>query len=226
MMYFYPRYIHSYSSHHGIIYSNSSQLLTKNNLLLPLVNETDLEGLAHILLRNNDSASIISNAVDHGKSPDLGSVPSNGVVHGVVLDETLSIRSPLLLKPILLQEIIQRLPLSTAVRQPSRLSHQATKNMVLVWSIRPIQDTLLRGSLDSAGGGLVDVDVGDTGFVDVLLDGEGDGGKVDGFALEPADALEGEDSVGWVGEGLGLVVLLAGACVWKGGREGRERAMM
>ena len=76
--------------------------------------------------------------------------------------------------------------------------------MVLVWSISPIQDTLLRGALDSTGGGLVDVDVGDARFVDVLLDGEGDGGQVDGFALEPADALEGENSVGRVGEGLGL----------------------
>lgn len=76
--------------------------------------------------------------------------------------------------------------------------------MVLVWSISPIQDTLLRGALDSTGGRLVDVDVGDAGFVNVLLDGEGDGGEVDGFALEPADALEGEDGVGWIGEGLGL----------------------
>lgn len=93
--------------------------------------------------------------------------------------------------------------------------------MVVVWSISPVQDSLFGGSLDSASGGLVDVDVGDAGFVDVLLDGEGDGGEVDGFALEPADALEGEDGVGWVGEGLGLEVLLAGAS--HGRVEGRER---
>lgn len=153
------------------------------NLLVLLVDKTDLEGLAHILLRNNNTSRVISNTVDHSKSPNLSSVPSDGVVHGVVLDKVLAIRPPLLLKPILLQKIIQRIPLRARVRQPSALAHQATKNVVLVWSISPIQDTLLSGSLDSAGGGLVDVDVGDAGFVDVLLDGEGDGGEADGFAL-------------------------------------------
>lgn len=82
--------------------------------------------------------------------------------------------------------------------------------MVLVWSFSPIQDTLLRGSLDASGGRLVDVDVGDAGFVDVLLDGEGDGSEADCFALEPADALEGKDGVGWVRKGLGLGKELTG----------------
>jgi hypothetical protein len=38
----------------------------------------------------------------------------------------------------------------------------------------------------------------------VGLDGEGHGGEADGLALEPAEALEGEDWVGVVGDGLGL----------------------
>lgn len=75
--------------------------------------------------------------------------------------------------------------------------------MILVWSVSPVQDALLTGTLDASRGGLVDVDVHDA-IGGVFLDVEGNGSHADGLALEPANALEGEDVVVWVGEGLVL----------------------
>lgn len=63
--------------------------------------------------------------------------------------------------------------------------------MILVFSHSPIQGSQFGCSLDSTGGGLLDVDVDDAVVADVLFCVEGDGGEGDGFAGPPADALEG-----------------------------------
>jgi len=49
---------------------------------------------------------------------------------------------------------------------------------------------------------LVDIDVRSAFVVKILFDVQGYGRPGDGAALKPADALEGEDCVGVVGEGL------------------------
>lgn len=74
------------------------------------------------------------------------------------------------------------------------------------------------GSGLETGGGLLDVDVGEelgggvgrAGGCGVLVDVECDGGGADGSAEEPGDALDGEDGVDGIGEGLVLEVKLGG----------------
>ncbi len=74
----------------------------------------------------------------------------------------------------------------------------------------PVQDAVLVGGADAAGGDLGDVDVdgrvggGGGGVRGVLADGQGDGGEGDGFAEEPGEALEGEEGVDGIGEGVVL----------------------
>ncbi len=76
--------------------------------------------------------------------------------------------------------------------------------MVLVLADLPIELAVLGGTLDAAGGRLLNVDVDVAAVVGVLLDVESDGGEANGFARPPANALQGEDGVGVVGEGLVL----------------------
>lgn len=68
----------------------------------------------------------------------------------------------------------------------------------------PVELSKLCCALDATGCGLLDVDVGVSFFVEVLLDVQIDSCEADGFALPPADALEGEDRISVVGEGLVL----------------------
>lgn len=67
--------------------------------------------------------------------------------------------------------------------------------------VLPVQRPQLGGAFYAARHDLVKVDVGDGGVVcvGILLQVLGDGGHADGFAGEPADALEGEDGVGVAG---------------------------
>ena len=76
--------------------------------------------------------------------------------------------------------------------------------MVIVLSELPVELPQLRRAFDAPSRGLLDVDVREAFVVGVLLDVEVDICEADGFALEPADALEGEDGVGVVGERLVL----------------------
>ena len=104
--------------------------------------------------------------------------------------------------------------------------------LVLVLAPGVVEGALLRRAADAAGGYLGDVDVGEFvgGVIEVLGDGEGDGGVGDGFAEEPGHALlvavlegglvavEGveddyhlEDAVVVVGEGF----VLTGCQFWR-----------
>ena len=76
--------------------------------------------------------------------------------------------------------------------------------MVLMLSELPGQFSGFRRAFDAAGGRLVDVDVCVPVLGGVLLYVERYGREGDGFARQPADALEGEDCVGVIGESLVL----------------------
>jgi hypothetical protein len=68
----------------------------------------------------------------------------------------------------------------------------------------PVQLAQLRRSFDAAGCRLIDVNVSVASFVGVLLDMQGDGCEANGSSLPPADALEGQEGIRVVGEGLVL----------------------
>jgi hypothetical protein len=87
-----------------------------------------------------------------------------------------------------------------------------------VWAVVVVQGAVLGGAFEAAGDELVDLNVVGAfrGFrgPEVL----GYGCRADGFAGEPADALEGEDGFGAVGEGFLLRLMLAGCDVRYGVR--------
>lgn len=78
------------------------------------------------------------------------------------------------------------------------------KNVIFMSAHLPVERAVLGCTFDSTRGGLVDVDMGDGCIVSVLFDGEVDAGDADGFTLPPANALEGENCVGIIGEGFVL----------------------
>lgn len=115
------------------------------------------------------------------------------------------------------------LGLDLGQRGVARLGVDVAEEPVAVGARGPVEHALLGGALEAAGEGLVDDDFGDAGVGGDLARVLGDGGDADGLAHEPGDALEGEDGVGVVGEGLllggGLVELQC--CDWEGVRKGR-----
>lgn len=62
--------------------------------------------------------------------------------------------------------------------------------MVIVLALYPVECAKLRGAFDTACRGLVNVNVREACVVGVLLYVEGNGCESDGFAGEPANALE------------------------------------
>ena len=70
----------------------------------------------------------------------------------------------------------------------------------------PIEDADLRGTFDTSGEGLVDVDVLHTCVVFVMFNRECERSDADRFACKPADTLQSEDLVGRVTQRLVLQV--------------------
>lgn len=71
---------------------------------------------------------------------------------------------------------------------PSRLRVHLTEHSIRVLPQLPVQNPqLLRPN--APGRRLLNIDVGHTSVIDVLLDGQGEGGQRDGFSQEPIDAL-------------------------------------
>jgi len=106
---------------------------------------------------------------------------------------------------IVLQEaLVQEVIVDILDLDPPRLPIQLAEDMVAVGTLDPVQGAQLRSALEPARGRLVNVNVHDAGFVGVLLDVKVDGRQPDGFARQPADALEREHGVWIVGEGFVL----------------------
>ena len=61
--------------------------------------------------------------------------------------------------------------------------------MIFVRANYPIECSIFRGTFESTGRRLINVDVWNLVFVNVLFDVESDGGEGDGFARKPAYAL-------------------------------------
>lgn len=143
--------------------------------------------------------------IHHRKAPNLIRRPSILRILHITLDMSLPTRSSILLlalQPAVLQERI----LGHIDGAPARLALEIAEDVVIVLALHPVEDPDLGRAFDAASCGLLDVDVCGAGFV-VLFHIQGDGCETDGFTGEPADALEGEDGVGVVGEGFVLGVL-------------------
>lgn len=171
---------------------------------MPIINQSSLEHL--VTLRNDNSPGIIPLSINNCKAPDLFSSPTILLIHNKALHVSLSIRPRILLlalKPSVLEERIVR-HIQCA---PTVFALQVAKDVVIVLALYPIECADLAGAFDTTGRGLVDIDVGETCIIDVLLYVEGDSCEGDGFTGEPADALQGEDGVGVIGEGFVLAEL-------------------
>lgn len=181
--------------------SPSLCLLRGGRLLdVVLVDQSDLDLLVALLDR--DASGVAALAIDLRESPDLGGGPPS-VGDNVALDVSLAGRAALLLlalQPALLQEG----GLNGIGGDPARLALHLAEDVVLVLALLPVQRAQLRRALQPARRRLLDVDVHHAGLVRVLLDLQVEGGQADGSAGQPADALEREDWVGVVGEGLVL----------------------
>lgn len=124
---------------------------------------------------------------------DLVSDPNITALGGVTLDVGLdkAVREGIL-SPTLLEEGDVKL-LSF---NPSRLANDRAKEVVIVLSLLPPESALLGSSGDAARQGLVDVNALDAIFAFGVLDGEGNGADANSLSLEPANALQLQDSIG------------------------------
>jgi len=184
-------------------------------LSLPIVDQSDFQHLTS--LTNHHPPGIISLPIHNRKPPNLPRRPPLLLINRQTLNMLLPIRTRnlfLALKPSLLQEII----INLLERAPTRLALDVTEDVVIVCVLDPVERAQLGRAFDAAGCGLLDVDVGYVVF-GVLLCVEGDGGEGDGFACPPADALEGEDGVGIVGEGFILEYVSLGRKIGESRKE-------
>jgi len=138
---------------------------------IPVIHHTDFQHLT--ALANHHSSCVSPLSFYNCKSPDLPSSPPS-----LSLDEAfhqaLSVRSSLLtltIQPLLLQVVI----IENFQRYPPSSSLQFAKDMICVLPELPVERAHLAGTFDAAGGGLVDIYVGNLSVVDVLLDVERDG---------------------------------------------------
>jgi hypothetical protein len=187
----------------GSIQENNSRSRVSSSLFclhIVLVDQPDLENL--IALLDHDPPRIASLAIDFRKAPDLVRGPP-GVSHDVALDVRLAGRAALLL--LALQPAVLLVGVLDGVSaDEARPALQLAEDVVFVLALLPVQRAQLRGALQSAGCGLLDVDVHHPIGIRVLLDAQVDGGQADSRAGQPADALERKDWVGIVGESLVL----------------------
>jgi hypothetical protein len=150
--------------------------------------------------------------IQNRKPPNLLPRPPLLLIIDKALDMPLPSRATILLfslKPFLLQKLIRDFRIID--RNPTRLAGEVAEQVVGVRAGLPVEFTDFGGALDAAGRGLLDINVGVPVVSGVLFAVQGDGREGDGFAGYPADALEGEDGVGVVGEGFVLVGVL-GCC--------------
>lgn len=77
----------------------------------------------------------------------------------------------------------------------SRLPNDGAKEMVFVLFLSPPERSLLARTRNSACQSLININMLDPFLVLVMLDGEGDSSDTDRLSLEPADALQLEDSI-------------------------------
>ncbi|RBQ85098.1 hypothetical protein VDGD_20853 [Verticillium dahliae] len=159
-----------------------------------VVDETELNLL--VVLGNDNVAGIAPLPIDLLEAPDLGGRPAVVDVFDMAVDVALALGAGALgvaLEPALLQELV----LNLGRGPPVALAAAAAKEPVRMLAELEVEAAVLRGALDAARGGLVNVDVGDRvrgggrglGCSLVLLDVEGESRQANGLADHPADTL-------------------------------------
>lgn len=166
-----------------------------------VVEDPDLQHLAP--LGDDNLPGVVPEAVQLRETPDLDGGPAIRLADGGGQNVRLAVGANLLIEPSLLLEAVQGIPLGALVVEPLGLAGQRAEDVVLVRVLGPVDHAVLGSALDAAGGRRLDVDDGDA-VLDLLGDGESDGRDADGLALEPANALEREDGLGIIGDGLVL----------------------
>ena len=193
----------------------AAQTRSRSPLLLKVVDEADLYPL--LPLDNNNVAAVPPLPVHGLETPDLARDPAVVDALGDRQHVRLALGADLfavVLEPVALEEVV----VDVVGAEEARAAAHLAVHPVLVLAVHKVEAALL-GRARQARGGLDDVDArhlgavlgrGREGRVLVLRYVEVDGGQGDGLADEPADALEGEDGLGAVGERLVLAAVLAG----------------
>lgn len=168
--------------------------------LIVVVHQSDLQHL--VAIRDHDSPGVAALPIDEGEPPDLISSPA-------LLGDDGALDVQLTGGPAVLGLVIEPALLLVGVGDgvggdELGAALELAEDVVGVLARLVVQGAQLRGAGEPARRGLLDVDVHDAVGVRVLLNVQVDRGDADGLAREPADALEGEDGLGVVGEGLVL----------------------
>jgi hypothetical protein len=168
-----------------------------------VIDEADVNRAVLLHRRGEGGVSNVSSfAIYHRKAPGLYRFPRVTVLAGsapgigqndVVVDSILS--------PVLLQELVGNL----LYGNPARPSGHMTKDVVVLVMLSPAQSAVLTRVGDTSRECLVDVDVLDAGFVGGVLYVEGESKHGDCTTLEPRHALQAENLIGAVAEGLVLL---------------------
>lgn len=163
----------------------------REDLTLEVVNQASSNSLRALLDHNVPDISVL--VVDIGKAPDLRSVPpilegfSVGLDHLVLLDGALT--------PSLLEEsLIWIGVLERRELLPCCDTFDGAEDMVLMLAPSTLNNAVFARSLNTSSAGLLNVDVS-LAILFVLFCDEGDCHHGDGFADEPTDSLERQDSV-------------------------------
>lgn len=106
-----------------------------------------------------------------------------------------------ILSPVLLQELVRDI----FYGHPARLFSHITKDIVVVFSLLPVQRTVLAVAGYTSREFLVNVDVLDAGLVRGVLYVECENKHGDCTTLDPRHALQAEHFVGAVAKGLALL---------------------
>jgi len=181
----------------------ASQPMRHLLLSLPVIHKSNLQHRR--ALRNHHPPRVISLPINNSEPPNLLPSPPLLLIHYKTLNVPLAIGATILLfalQPPLLQESIW--DLGAIDCDPAGLALQVAEQVVVVRAFGPVELAEFGGAFDAASSGLLDVDVCVPVLRGVLFAVESDGGEGDGFAGQPADALEGEYGVGVVREGLVL----------------------
>lgn len=170
---------------------------------LPVIHQTALHHL--IAISNNRAPSMPPLPIDILNSADLCGRPPSLIIDDLQLHD-----------PIcpLLQRLAEVRFVDRLDGGPELGDADLPEERVADLRRLAVQDVLLVDG--AAEGALFGVEVRDALGVGVLRDGEGDGGFGEGFAGDPAYALEGELGFRVVGEGLVLEVMLDWVEPWRG----------
>jgi hypothetical protein len=132
---------------------------------------------------------------------DLVNIPRLAALGGITVHKGLdNAKLDTIVHPVFLQ----KLRLYLVKLDPPGLANDVAKDVILVGSWGPIKDTFLGSTWNPASEGLVDHDTLYTCIVFGVLDLKGETANRDCFPCEPTGALESQNFISRVAEGLVL----------------------